>query len=126
MAVDDIGAEVQLLQQVHNPSAEETEPAAVVRVIAGRGTVQLGPLKIFFPVDQVDRDIVKRCLAEHALFHDAADECLHPLPCLFDGEAAVIHALVERHYDTHIVPLFLQGLGQRTDNIGQAAGLGKG
>ena len=100
--------------------AKKSEPLEIICF-----AVNLTPLEIEWRINQVGRRF--ECIAL-----PDAHEWTFPAPFNFQiiYECAVkkgpIDLIVERRDEKRICARCVQGLGQRTGNIGQAAGLGKG
>ncbi|MCK7505857.1 MAG: hypothetical protein MZV70_18455 [Desulfobacterales bacterium] len=126
MGVDDVRGEADGPHGLQRGPTEEAEALPVVRIVARRRPVQLVPVEVFRPVDEIRRDAVG------AVGQDAIGERLavhferRAVDDRRERQVLFPHLPVEGHEDPDVRAQAGEELGEGAGHVGQAARLGVG
>ncbi len=126
VAMDDVGPEVHLFQELQNAAAEKGETLGVVGVVAAGGAVKLVAREVLLVLDEIDRYLAQRRLAQEPFFLDAVHHDRGALAPLAYRHPPPLDHRVEGHHDPDVMAKRPEGLGKGAGNIRQTSRLGKG
>ena len=125
VGVDHVRHEVDRLAELERAAREEGEALQVVRVALAGRAVEVRPIEVPVVLEEVDRDVAARQVAQpesgagHAPPHGHPDGSLQPL------QRVPVEAGVEGHDHADVDATPAQRPGQRAGDVGQAACLGE-